>query len=51
MEGLQKTVSERKRPGTFKLRKATFKGKGLRADLQGASWERIRDAAYEGRGA
>jgi hypothetical protein len=51
VEGLQKTVSERKRPGTFKLRKATFKGKGLRADLQGASWERIRDAAYEGRGA
>ena len=51
VEGLQKTVSERKRPGTYKLRKATFKGKGLRADLQGASWERIRDAAYEGRGA
>jgi hypothetical protein len=51
VEGLQKTISERKRPGTFKLRKATFKGKGLRADLQGASWERIRDAAYEGRGA
>jgi Bacterial antitoxin of type II TA system, VapB len=51
VEGLQKTVSERKRPGTFKLRKATFKGKGLRADLQGASWERIREAAYEGRGA
>jgi mRNA-degrading endonuclease RelE of RelBE toxin-antitoxin system len=51
IESLQKTLSERKRPGTFKLRKATFKGKGLQAELQGASWERIRDAAYEGRGA
>ena len=51
IESLQKTLSERKRPGTFKLRKATFKGKGLQAELQGASWERIRDAAHEGRGA
>ncbi len=51
VESLQKVISERKHPGTFKLRKATFKGKGLQADLQGASWERIRDVAYEGRGA
>ena len=51
VEGLQKVISERKRPGTFKLPKATFKGKGLQGDLQGASWERIRDTAYEGRGA
>lgn len=51
VERVQKVISERKRPGTFKLRKATFKGKGLQPHLDGASWERIRDLAYEGRGA
>jgi hypothetical protein len=45
---LQKFLSERKRPGTFKLRKATFKGKEMQADLEGAFWERFRDKAYEG---
>ena len=51
VESLQKVISERKRPGNFKLRKETFKGKGLQPHLDGASWERIRDLAYEGRGA
>jgi hypothetical protein len=50
-EGLRRVIAERKRVGGFKLRRATFKGDGLRPDLAGASWERIRDAAYEGRGA
>jgi hypothetical protein len=51
VESLQKVIAERKRAGTFKLRKATFKGKGLQSHLDGSSWERIRDLAYEGRGA
>jgi hypothetical protein len=48
--GLHRVVTESK-PGTpFKLRRASFKGKGLQPGLQNASWEVIRDLAYEGRG-
>jgi hypothetical protein len=35
----------------FKLRRATFKGQGLQAELQGAPWDRLREMAYEGHGA
>jgi len=49
-EGLRRIVSERKRRGSFRLRKATFKGKGLQPYLTGATWDRIRDLSYEGRG-
>ena len=49
-QGLRRLISERKRPGVFRLRKATFKGEGLQPGAAGASWERIRDMAYEGRG-
>jgi hypothetical protein len=51
-EGLRKAVSERHRRGSkaFRLRKATFKGKGLQPPLSGAAWDRILDASYEGRG-
>jgi len=49
-EGLRRTLTEHKRTTPFKLRKATFKGKGLHPDMAGASWEEIRDAAYKGRG-
>lgn len=49
-QGLRRVVSERKSRGAFKLRKTTFKGRGLQAEFDGANWEKIRDAAYEGRG-
>jgi len=49
-EGLRRIVSERKRRGSFRLRKATFKGKGLQPYLTGANWDRIRVLSYEGRG-
>ena len=48
--GLHQIVSERKTTAPFKLRRATFKGKGLNPDLQDASWEKLRELAYEGRG-
>lgn len=51
VESLQKVIAERKHAGTFKLRRASFKGKGLQPHLDGSSWEKIRDLAYEGRGA
>ncbi len=50
-EGLRRIISERKGRGRFRLRKATFKGNGLQPELAGASWERIRELSYEGRGA
>jgi hypothetical protein len=49
-EGLRRVLAERKRGTRFRLRKATFKGNGLQPGLAGATWERIRDTAYEGRG-
>lgn len=49
-EGLRKIVTERKQKSVFRLRKATFKGKGLQPQVSNASWEQIRDISYEGRG-
>jgi hypothetical protein len=50
-EGLRRVTSERKRATPFKLRKVAFRGKGLQHRMAGASWQQVRDAAYEGRGA
>jgi hypothetical protein len=49
--GLRRVVAETMPGAPFKLRRASFKGRGLKADLRGASWDRVRDLAYEGRGA
>jgi hypothetical protein len=49
-ERLRRIIAERRHAGTFRLRKATFKGTGLQSGVAGAPWERIRDMAYEGRG-
>jgi hypothetical protein len=35
----------------FKLRRASFKGMGLQAELADASWETLRDLVYHDRGA
>ena len=35
----------------FKLRRASIRGQGLHPTLQGAQWNRLRDLAYQGRGA
>jgi len=50
-EGLRQIVAEHKRAKTFRLRKASFRGKGLQPHMAGAGWQQIRDTAYEGRGA
>ena len=49
-EGLRRVVDERKQQKAFSLRQASFKGAGLDPSLDAASWERIRDMSYEGRG-
>ena len=49
--GLRHVLDEReRRQRPFRLRRATFKGKGLHPDVRDGSWERIRDRIYEGRG-
>jgi hypothetical protein len=48
--GLHRVVAETKSGAPFKLRRASFKGKGLQPGLRDTSWEHIRDLAYEGRG-
>ena len=50
-QGLRRTLADRKKRKTFRLRKASFKGQGLQRPLAGASWEHIRELIYEGRGA
>lgn len=50
-EGLRRVVEGRKGAASFRLRKASFKGRGLRPDVREGDWERLRDIAYEGRGA
>lgn len=49
-EGLRRVIGEHQRSGIFRLRKATFKGEGLQQDMEGSSWETMRERTYEGRG-
>lgn len=49
-EGLRRVLRER-RPGGFRLRQVGFRGKGLQPGVREGGWERMRDLAYEGRGA
>ena len=49
-QGLRQVIAQRKRRVRFRLRKATFKGKGLSVDARGGDWSRLRELAYEGRG-
>jgi hypothetical protein len=46
--GLRREMRERRRSKPFRLRRATFRGRGLRPELAGARWEQIRELAYEG---
>jgi hypothetical protein len=50
-QGLRKVVADSKRPDRpFRLRKASFGGRGLHPEMVEAGWDRIRDLSYEGRG-
>ena len=51
-EGLRKVVRERQRRRAkgFRLRRASFQGKGLQPHLAGVTWDQILDISYEERG-
>ena len=49
-EGLRKVVEERSRRKPHQVQPVTFRGRGLSPEFQGGTWQRIRDAAYEGHG-
>ena len=49
--GLHRVVAETKTHAPFKLRRASFKGKGLQSEFRHAAWDKLRDAAYQDRGA
>ena len=40
--GLHNVIAEARNGAPFKLRRASFKGKGLRPELRDASWDRLR---------
>ena len=48
--GLRRVIAEKKAGGEFRLRSASFKGKGLQPAAKQAGWEGLRALAYEGRG-
>ena len=49
-EGLRKVIEERATRKKRKIKPVTFKGNGLTPEFEGATWDKIREAAYEGRG-
>ncbi len=49
--GLRHVLEQyRQAPPSFRLRDASFRGRGLQPDFRDAGWEEIRDASYAGRG-
>jgi Arc/MetJ family transcription regulator len=49
-ESLRRALESKRTKRSFQLRRCSFKGKGLAAELSGASWDAIRERAYEGHG-
>jgi hypothetical protein len=50
IEALHRLIGDRRRDKPFRLRDASFKGRGLSPEFADASWSEIRDATYKGRG-
>ncbi len=49
--GLRQVVNGTTPAKPFKLRRASFRGSGLQPEFAEATWERVRDTVYQGRGA
>lgn len=50
-EGLELVIERRTARQLEVIKAVTFKGNGLSQEFEGASWSKIRDAAYSGHGA
>ena len=48
--GLNRVIGETKHAAPFKLRRAEFKGEGMQPEFRDASWDKLRDEIYRGRG-
>ena len=48
--GLNRVIAEARQNPPFKLRRGSFKGKGLSPGLRNGSWEAVLGRAYAGRG-
>jgi hypothetical protein len=48
--GLRRVLNEPGRRTPFRLRKASYKGRGLQPGAASAGWKALRELAYEGRG-
>lgn len=49
--GLRRVVAETRPTAPFKLRRASFKGRGLQPVLHDASWDKLCELGSESRGA
>lgn len=49
-EGLRRRLAEESTGSPFRLRQASFSGKGLHPEIDEGSWEAIRRRIYAGRG-
>lgn len=50
-QGLRRVLAEQQQLEPFRLRRASFKGNGLRPELQDAAWAQLRELAYQDHGA
>jgi hypothetical protein len=49
-KGLRHELAQRGRRASFRMRRASFKGKGLQPESRDLSWDQLRDLTYSGRG-
>ncbi len=50
-EGLRSVVTARASRKRFRMKDASFKGRGLQEGVEEGRWVEVRDQIYEGRGA
>jgi hypothetical protein len=48
-EGLRRSIDERRKRKSFRLRRASYRGRGLQPGVT-PEWAQLREAVYEGRG-
>jgi len=48
--GLREVLRAHRHRHNFTLRDVSFAGRGLQPEFRSAGWDRMREAAYEGRG-